>query len=64
MNPRLYADLTLNSILAQFSNEELNWVRKISIFHLEAQMPLSVLCCTNTDDLIFMLYFLLFILSY
>lgn len=50
MNPHLYADLILNSILAQFSNEGLNWVRKISIFHLEAQMPLSVLCCTNTDD--------------
>ena len=43
MNSHLYAGLTLDSILAQFSNEGLNWERKIPIFHLEAQMPLSVL---------------------
>lgn len=44
MKPHLYADLTLHSILAQFTNKGLNQEKKkIPVFHLETQMPFSVL---------------------
>lgn len=45
MKPHLYADLTLHSILAQFTNKGPNQEKKkkIPVFHLETQMPFSVL---------------------
>lgn len=43
MKPHLYADLTLHSILAQFTNKGLNQEKKNTSISSRDQMPFSVL---------------------